>query len=90
MNNLTLPLRHVWALRFLVLPMAAGILAGLVYLPAAAHATSDEAFYQLSKQCHASASQYFAKLHGGQPESATDRLGQDRIRFGLRTTTTLT
>ena len=39
--NPTFPLRRARVLLFLVLPKTVGILAGLVFLPAAAHAAPD-------------------------------------------------
>jgi len=41
-------MRHVWVQLTLALPMMVGILAGLVFLPVAAHAAPDKVVYELS------------------------------------------
>jgi hypothetical protein len=46
-------MRHVWVQLTLALPMTVGILAGLVFLPVAAHAAPDKVVYELCFQRHA-------------------------------------
>lgn len=76
-DNPTFPPRRARALLPLIVLTMYGILAGLVSLPVPAHAAPDKVVYELSKECSASASEYFAKGHHGNTFAEYVTNGQD-------------